>query len=539
MEKLNSKVIKPAICIFLSLIAQRSFSQDHTVPGKVVAPYPTIMNLGIEWFIQGDDNLNSYISVLFREKGKDQWRQGMPLRRVPAGQNANFSWENKHAGSLFDLQPDTEYEIRLNLHDPDGGNDERTLAARTRPVPEITPKDDIIEIAPGRYDTLFTESGTSLQYKVYRCSKGEATFSFIDVQNKKRVFIEGLKVVNLKEDGKGIQLNGAEDCVIRNCTIHAVYGIVAYKPGAANCYFSDNVITGICTWTSESMGAHGKNIGEGIEITGPGNVICYNKVTGFRDCISTMEDQHVVEQTCIDIYNNDIYRGVDDAIEADFCFSNCRIMRNRITNCFVGLSSQPGLGGPNYFIRNVMYNLIHAAYKLHRGSKGDVILHNTVVKTGTGMGGNTPTDYVFFRNNLAIGGIDGGMSWGGYGAGTPSGARMRDPGQHSDFDYDAVGVFGIDYVAEIGNRPFSEVEKHGIEGITMEEVFKNVEFPYPPVPERKVPDLRPKVNSRVVDAAVFIPNINDDYKGKAPDCGAYEAGQKLPHYGPRSGSKRK
>jgi hypothetical protein len=214
-------------------------------------------------------------------------------------------------------------------------------------------------------------------------------------------------------------------------------------------------------------------------------------------------------------------------------------MRNRITNCFVGLSSQPGLGGPNYFIRNVMYNLIHAAYKLHRGSKGDVILHNTVIKTGTGMGGNTPTDYAFFRNNLAIGGIDGGMSWGGYGAGTPSGARIRDPGQHSDLDYDAVGVFGVDDVAEIGNRSFSEVEKHGIEGITMAEVFKNVEFPYPPIPERKVPDLRPKVKSRVVDAAVFIPNINDDYKGKAPDCGAYEAGQKLPHYGPRSGSKRK
>ena len=38
--------------------------------------------------------------------------------------------------------------------------------------------------------------------------------------------------------------------------------------------------------------------------------------------------------------------GLDDGIEADFALSNCRIMRNRITNCFVGISSQPGLGGP-------------------------------------------------------------------------------------------------------------------------------------------------------------------------------------------------
>ena len=29
------------------------------------------------------------------------------------------------------------------------------------------------------------------------------------------------------------------------------------------------------------------------------------------------------------------------------------------------------------------------------------------------------------------------------------------------------------------------------------------------------------------DAAVIIPNINDHFKGKAPDCGAYEIGEEL------------
>ena len=368
---------------------------------------------------------------------------------------------------------------------------------------------------------------------VYRCSKGTAIFTHINVRNKKWVYIEGLSVQNLNEKGKGIQLNGSENCVVRNCSIKAVYGIVAYKPGVTNSYFSDNVVTGVCKWNNESMGAHGKNIGEGIEITGPGNVICYNKVSGFRDCISTMEDQHVVNQTCIDIYNNDIDEGVDDAIEADFCFSNCRIMNNRIRNSFVGLSSQPGLGGPNYFIRNAMYNIIHAAFKLKRFSQGDVVLHNTVVKIGTGLGGNSAMDYAFFRNNLAIGGPDGNVNWGDYGAGKPSAANIIEPGKHSDFDYDAVGVYKIDYVAEIGKQPFSEVEKHGIERIKIDEVFEDVEFPNPPVPEREMPDLVPKAGSRVVDAAVVIPNVNDNYKGEAPDIGASETGQDLPHYGPR------
>jgi hypothetical protein len=37
----------------------------------------------------------------------------------------------------------------------------------------------------------------------------------------------------------------------------------------------------------------------------------------------------------------------------------------------------------------------------------------------------------------------------------------------------------------------------------------------------------------VVDAALRIPNVNDDALGKGPDIGAYEAGQPLPQYGPR------
>ncbi|MCK5208390.1 MAG: hypothetical protein KAQ79_10230, partial [Cyclobacteriaceae bacterium] len=286
-------------------------------------------------------------------------------------------------------------------------------------------------------------------------------------------------------------------------------------------------------WSNETMGAHGDNIGEGIQMTGPGNVICYNKVTGFRDCISTMEDQHAVEQICIDIHNNDIYRGPDDGIEADFCFSNCRIYTNRLTNCYVGLSSQPGLGGPTYFIRNAMYNIVHAAFKLKRNSRGDVILHNTVVKVGTGLGGNSPMDYAYFRNNLAIGGPTGGVNWGDYGAGNPYAADIIDPGLHSSFDYDAVGVVGTPYIAKIGGIPFSEVEKHGNERIQLNKVFKDVAFPNPPVPERDVPDLRPVQESRITDAGLRIPNINDNFEGDGPDCGAYEVGQELPHYGPR------
>jgi hypothetical protein len=142
-------------------------------------------------------------------------------------------------------------------------------------------------------------------------------------------------------------------------------------------------------------------------------------------------------------------------------------------------------------------------------------------------------DYAYFRNNLAIGGPSGGVKWGDYGSGNPYASDVISPGIHSSFDYDAVGVFGTGYIARIGERPFSEVEKHGVEQIKLEDTFTNVQFPNPPIPEREAPDLRLKPGSRAIDAAQRIPNINDDFKGKAPDCGAYELGQPLPHYGPR------
>jgi hypothetical protein len=529
---------KSLFSLLLLIVFKSSVAQDFTIPGEVTTPYPTIINLGVEWNIRGDDNLNGTVTVQFREKETSDWKQGMPLRRVPAGKIYGFKWGNKHSGSIFDLNPNTLYEIKLTLNDPDGGSAEKIVEVATRPVPVVNESAVIIELQPGVHDTLFTKSGTKDHPVVYQCSKGTATYQFIDLINKEWVYIEGLKIVNtevtyIEDFGAGIRMDGARNCVVRGCTINSVFGIVADKPGATNCYFSDNVLTGTCEWKNKAMGKYAKNLGEGIQITGSGNVICYNLVSGFWDCISTMEGIRCATQTGIDIYNNDIYQGDDDAIEADFSFSNCRIMRNRITNCCVGLSSQPGLGGPNYFIRNVMYNVIHAAFKLKNFSRGDVILHNTVIKVGAGLNGNEPMDFACFRNNLAIGGPNGNVNYAGYGAGPPSAAYLLEPGKHSDLDYDAVGVYGTGYAATIGNKAFSEVEKHGIERITIEDVFNDVKFPYPPFPEKEVPDLRPKPNSKVVDVGVRIPNVNDDYKGKAPDCGAFESGQELPHYGPR------
>jgi hypothetical protein len=48
-----------------------------------------------------------------------------------------------------------------------------------------------------------------------------------------------------------------------------------------------------------------------------------------------------------------------------------------------------------------------------------------------------------------------------------------------------------------------------------------------------VNDLRLATGGAAVDAGLALPNVNDDFGGAAPDLGAYEIGQALPHYGPR------
>jgi hypothetical protein len=46
-------------------------------------------------------------------------------------------------------------------------------------------------------------------------------------------------------------------------------------------------------------------------------------------------------------------------------------------------------------------------------------------------------------------------------------------------------------------------------------------------------DLRLRRGAAAIDKGKVWPNITDGYTGAAPDIGAYEFGQDLPHYGPR------
>src|SRR6202047_2558654 len=137
------------LTVLLSVGAAAGASKEIKVKaGEFVIDPPTLINLGFEWVIQGDDNRNAKVEVAYRKQGEAQWKEGLPLMRLQ-GERIYQSQgvfdvisPNMFAGSILDLEPDTAYEARFVLSDPDGivGQNAKTatktVTVRTRPEPK-------------------------------------------------------------------------------------------------------------------------------------------------------------------------------------------------------------------------------------------------------------------------------------------------------------------------------------------------------------------------------------------------------------------
>jgi hypothetical protein len=132
-------------------------ASDKTISNECIAEPPTLISLGFEWHVAGDDNRNAQVSVHYRKKGEQAWREGLPLLRLHKEQtNAGpirSTAPNMFAGSIFDLQSDTEYECRLVLADPDGveGKSENLMVVRTRAEPRPFAGGHVYHVYPPGY----------------------------------------------------------------------------------------------------------------------------------------------------------------------------------------------------------------------------------------------------------------------------------------------------------------------------------------------------------------------------------------------------
>src|SRR5581483_781414 len=140
------------LCVLAVASSLNLFAQPATVSGDFTVEPPTLVSLGFEWRISGDDNRNAKVESAYRKKGETQWRDALPLLRLqneeigvaprPAGDDRyplfKYTAANMFAGSILNLEPDTEYECRFTLTDPDGvmGAAAKAVTVRTRKEPQ-------------------------------------------------------------------------------------------------------------------------------------------------------------------------------------------------------------------------------------------------------------------------------------------------------------------------------------------------------------------------------------------------------------------
>ncbi len=653
LRKTKYKRMNNILCIIIGIVliflSIQSKAQDKTILKDFIVEPPTLISLGFEWYISGDDNRNASIEVFYRNRGDENWKQFLPLLRIGNEKSGtpewNYTTENMFAGSIFDLSPGTEYECKLVVSDPDGivGEPVKMVNVQTRKVPVLSISGRIRHVYPENWtgekkepayngllhayygypryadwilttdpvrpgDVILMHGGEyKADYKNYRdyhgltfdstyaltidgteqepiviksagdgevTMDGNGTARFFDITAADYNFFEGIHFRNAEVAICAGTMNiiGCNGLVVKNCRFEDIgIGIQAQFEGSRNFYIADNEFIGR---EDTSMVFHHKledvkNVQRlasyyAVKLHGQGHTVCYNRVKYFFDGIdicthSKPETDPNKTAVAIDFYNNDIFLCNDNFIEADGGNHNIRILRNRCFNSGQqALSNQPVLGGPVYWIRNVVYNCGDASTFKFWGMypAGILAYHNT--SSGILTRDDKPASNVHFRNNLFMPSNDASMpslglyTYTSYSSLDYNGYRKREPfiGYRAPKKPEVYNFSEDDKAIRYNSlSEFSAVtgqEKNGItadydvfvkasppEFKTFNEENKELGLAYPVYFTNNF-DFRLKSSAKPVDAGCLLPGINDGFTGLAPDLGAYENGTQVPHYGPRN-----
>lgn len=569
-------------------------------PGELQG-YSTLHSLGFEWDLGGGDtNHNATCKVAYKRSDESAWHEALPLFRVDYlgwyldGLQADKAY-NMLAGSILFLRPGAEYIVKLSLSDPDGGSTEREVKLATRPVPDygtptrtlhVVPGDkdqakdatgdgtkekpfrgidaaqkaaqpgDLFLLHAGDYDqAFFSRSGTAPadavgaqpKYVVWKgAGDGDAKFRRAQI-NGSYLWFEGLAFVR-GDDRIGLRAGDGDTTgvVIRANTLRG-FGYSVYLARKARGYYvADNDIIG-----DDAGGI----AGEGVEMNkSSDHTVCYNRATKVADGTS-------YPRTNCDIFGNDFFGYSDDGVEPDYGYANNRIWGNRMDG-EAGITFQPMLCGPWYIVRNQIVSWTNI-FKL-RVQDRYLVANNTMI--GYSATGGMKVSHAhglltaMMRNNLWILGDGPNGIWGSQVPregpqkenlrGGVSFATLK-ADWRTDIDYD-----GFDWSSgnkgKIGRAvPFNwngtrlddlsalaanvGIEKHG-RVVDKEKIFEH--YTPPPYETGKTPVFTLRAQSEAVDAGVALPNISEEFSGASPDLGAYEAGSKPPHVGPRGADWR-
>jgi len=556
--------ISALFALGISFVASSARAGNTLAVTETKLDPPTVISLGVQMLITDDDNRNATVTVRYRKTGTTDFKTGMPLWRVRPTVVKGRTVPNQFAGSIFDLAPDTSYDIELHAQDPDGFDKTFTVTQKTRPVPRKEPTTprvvnvtdtasltaalkaakagDVITLAKGTYTGKFAldPSGTEADPIFIRGADEEGTIldgggglgNVLEIYGS-YVTIERLTIQNL-DRALRFQGIGSTNNVVRRVHMKNVRLGIGAKDDQKNYYLCDNNLEGRLTWPmvyGDDSGAHAND--DGIMVMGSGHVVCHNRLTGFGDSMKTEWDG----ARSVDFYGNESLTAYDNAVELDASEGNTRCFRNRFTNSWSPLSFQPIYGGPAYAFRNVVVNVVDEQQKLHslggtNETVGALVFNNTFVSAKHAINlqaAATAHDFVL-NNNIYFGPatLTAGktVDWS---------APIDNPiidfnGYFSDgmFDFGTFGKWANFAAMKAGGK----IEGSGVL-LSASTFASGLAAPADYKPALVPADVTLAAASLAIDKGKVLPNVTDDFKGTAPDLGALELGCPIPIYGVR------
>ncbi|TMA71989.1 MAG: hypothetical protein E6J72_21025 [Deltaproteobacteria bacterium] len=296
-------------------------ADDVLHPGAARLDRPTLMALGVQLPITGDDNHDATVTVRYRVTGDPTWHTAPPLFRVRPEAVVGRLVPEQFAGSILDLRPATSYDIELQATDADGAVDQTImLSGTTRAVPgdpaspnPVAVSDtaglnaalaaaapgDVITLADGVYAGPFVldASGTAANPIVLRGTSMDGTvLDGGDCMSCNVLEVYGSDVhverLTLRHANRALrfQTAGAVRNVVRR--VHAQDTRLGFgsREDQQDFYLCDNVLEGRLVWPHvyfDDGGAHADD--DGIAVEGDGHVVCHNQIVGFGDAMKNLQ----------------------------------------------------------------------------------------------------------------------------------------------------------------------------------------------------------------------------------------------------------
>lgn len=548
------------ISIFLQLVSFHLVNgqQQSAVKGNPFA-VTTYECAGIYWKTPEDGTCR----IRYKNSKTGSWKEALDL--------VYDARDNEYRGSIVNLTPDTNYDLELSA-----ANSKTSLKLRTRNDSYPVGKRTVLPDGEMNKAVVITESGTPEAYHLITVpdnsksilNLGNASDYGIEI-NADYVIVRGVEIRNAAIHGVIIRSN-RHDIVIEQCHITfwgRIGGSHTYgnnEGGSDSGIFAENGTRNVTIQRNLIENPRGaSNDWESGHPDGPqgitfnqsdgGNVIRFNNIVttedhGFNDGIGGYSNFSNVGNMNrdSDIHGNIISGVWDDAIECEGANMNVRIWGNYMNLFFNGIATACTSRGPIYIFRNVLGE----SRTGHWNSNGGVVIK--IGDEGQFKGGRR---FIFHNTALQPKGVYSPM-----GGGKTSNIVTRNNifdtqgRMPADSPNEKVSDYDYDYCPG-GLQENSGQEKHGIRirttpsGTRLYIPSYNLEF-YPRSTINTIKfgafmynfgDKKVRITDPVVqiknplrDTGVILPGFNDDFKGTAPDLGAFEFGNPPIQFGRRA-----